>query len=79
MADLTPVIETMENRWMRAWVQRDLKDLKSLTASKFMLLMGSKPPVILDAKSWLEAATTRWLCKSYRFGSFSIARDNWWR
>ena len=72
MADLLPVIETMENRWMRAWVQRDLKDLKSLTASKFMLLMGSKPPVILDAKSWLEAATTRWLCKSYRFGDIYV-------
>jgi hypothetical protein len=23
MADLTPVIETMEHRWMRAWVNGD--------------------------------------------------------
>ena len=72
MADLLPVIETMENRWMRAWVQRDGKDLKALTASNFMLLMGSKPPVILDAKSWLEAATTRYICKSYRFGDIYV-------
>ncbi len=72
MADLLPVIETMENRWMRAWVQRDAKDLRSLTSSKFMLLMGSKPPVILDAKSWLEAATTRYICKSYRFGDIYV-------
>ena len=72
MADLLPIIETMENRWMRAWVQREPKDLKALTSPKFMLLMGSKPPVILDAKSWLEAATTRYICKSYRFGDIYV-------
>ena len=72
MADLLPIIETMENRWMRAWVQRDGKALKTLTSSRFMLLMASKPPVILDAKSWLEAATTRYVCKSYRFGDIYV-------
>lgn len=72
MADLLPVIETMENRWMRAWVQRDLSALKAVTARNFMLLMGSKPPVILDSKSWLEAATTRYLCNSYRFGDIYV-------
>ena len=68
MADILPVIETCEHRWMRAWVGRDSRALKSLTASNFIMLIGSKPPVILDAPSWLEAATTRYLCKSYRFG-----------
>ena len=72
MADLTPVIETMENRWMRAWVQRDPRALKSLTARSFMLLAGSKPAAILDSKSWVEAATTRWLCTSYRFGDIYV-------
>ena len=72
MADLLPIIETMENRWMRAWVQRDLPALKAVTARNFMLLMGSKPPAILDAKSWLEAATTRYICKSYRFGDIYV-------
>jgi hypothetical protein len=68
MTDLSPTIETQENRWMRAWVQRDARTLKSLTAGDFILLAGSKPPVILDQKSWLDAATNRWLCSSYRFG-----------
>ena len=72
MADLLPVIETMENRWMRAWVQRDLPALKAVTARNFMLLMGSKPPVILDSRSWLEAATTRYLCSSYCFGDIYV-------
>ena len=74
MADLLPIIETMENRWMRAWVGRDARDLKALTSRNFMMLIGSKPCVILDARSWLEAATTRYLCTSYRFGDV-YARD----
>src|SRR4051794_4454853 len=72
MADLTPVIETMENRWMRAWVNRDLKALKSLTASDFILLTGSKPPAILDKRSWLEAADKRYDCSSYRFADIYV-------
>jgi len=67
MADLTPVIETMEHRWMRAWVNRDPKALKAITTSDFILLTGSKPPAILDRPSWLEAIVKRWDCSSYRF------------
>lgn len=74
MADLTALLETMENRWMRAWVRRDAAALKSATSRNFMLLVGSKPPVILDSTSWVDAATTRWLCSSYRFGDI-YARD----
>ena len=72
MADLTPVIETMEHRWMRAWVNRDAKGMKAVTASDFILLTGSKPPAILDRRSWLDAATTRYLCSSYRFGDSDV-------
>jgi Domain of unknown function (DUF4440) len=75
MADLSPVIETMEHRWMRAWVSRDARDLKSLTARNFRLVMGSKPGAILDFKSLIEASTTRFLCDSYRFGDIYI-RDH---
>lgn len=72
MADLTPVIESMENRWMRAWIGGDVKELKSLTAGNFLFLMGSRPAVILDRPSWLEAAATRYLCTSYRFGDLYV-------
>ena len=74
MAEILPVIETMENRWMRAWVGRDARELKSLTASNFRMVIGSKPSVILDARSWLDAAVSRYRCTSYRFGDM-YARD----
>ncbi|MFL6732597.1 MAG: nuclear transport factor 2 family protein [Sphingomicrobium sp.] len=72
MSSLTPVIETMEHSWMRAWVNRDAKALKNLTARDFILLTGSKPPAILDRPSFLEAAAKRWDCSSYRFGDIIV-------
>jgi hypothetical protein len=72
MADLTPVIETMEHRWMRAWLNGDMRALKGITAKNFVLLTGSKPPTILDRPSWLEAAANRYLASSYRFGDMYV-------
>jgi ketosteroid isomerase-like protein len=72
MADLTPLIETMEHRWMRAWVAGDHKQLKALTSRDFTLLLGGRPAAILDRLSWLEAATSRYLCTSYRFGDVHV-------
>lgn len=68
MADILPIIETLENRWMRAWVGGDVRTLKGLTSRNFRLVIGSKPSVLLDAKSWLDASGSRFTCRSYRFG-----------
>lgn len=68
MADISPRIETLEHQWMRAWTGGNIKELKALTSRDFILLMGSKPAMILDSTSWLDAAAKRWRCTSYRFG-----------
>jgi ketosteroid isomerase-like protein len=72
MADLTATIETLEHRWMRAWVSGDLKAMKAITAKNFILLTGTKPPAILDRPSWIEAAAKRYQCSSYRFGDVMV-------
>ncbi len=72
MADLLPVIETLEHRWMRAWVGRDARAFKTLMSREFRFVTGSQPCVILDAKSWVEAATARYFCTSYRFGDVYV-------
>ena len=74
MAEILPVIETLENRLMRAWVGRDQRELKALTSRRFRMVMGAKPSAILDAKSWLDAATSRFACQSYRFGDVYARR-----
>lgn len=72
MADLSPVIETLEHRWMRAWVGRDVKTLKAITSRRFRLVIGSKPSVMLDQKSFLEAVPDDFKCSSYRFGDIYV-------
>jgi hypothetical protein len=72
MADLPPVIETLEHRWMRAWVGRDVKTLKALTSRRFRLVVGSKPSVMLDQKSFLDAVPDGFECSSYRFGDIYV-------
>lgn len=74
MSDILPLIETLENRWMRAWASGDAKTLKALTSRKFRMVIGSKPSVLLDTSSWLNAAATSFRCHSFRFGDL-YARD----
>jgi hypothetical protein len=74
MADILPQIETLENRWMRAWAGGDTRTLKALTSRNFRMVIGTKPSVLLDAKSWLHAANSTFHCHSYRFGDI-YARD----
>jgi hypothetical protein len=62
----------MERSYMRAWVSGDAKTLKALTARNFRMVIAAKPSVILDYKSWVDAATTRYLCSSYRFGDIYV-------
>lgn len=74
MTDLTAEIETMEHRLMRAWVKRDRPALKSLASGNFHLLVGSRPAVLLDRPSWLEAVSRRFICDGYRFGDIYVRK-----
>lgn len=67
-------IETLEHQWMRAWMQRDRNRMKALAARDFIFLLGSTHAAILDRASWLEAATTRFRCTSYRFAEVYVRK-----
>jgi hypothetical protein len=36
------------------------------------MIIAARPPVLLDAPSWLEAAASRYHCASYRFGEVYV-------
>lgn len=74
MSTFESTLEALEHQWMRAWVQRDRKTMKALAARDFIFLLGSEHAAILDRASWLEAAGTRLLCESYRFGNVYVRR-----
>jgi hypothetical protein len=72
VADRSSEFETLEHRLMRAWINGDSRTLKALTARDFVLLVGTRPPVMLDYSSWVEAAGKRWTCAAYRFGTVYV-------
>ena len=72
MTDISAAIETMEHRLMRAWIDGDVRAMKSVVSRQFRMVIGSKPVVMLDSKSWLEAASERFTCHRYRFGDLFI-------
>ncbi|MCV0383505.1 MAG: nuclear transport factor 2 family protein [Erythrobacter sp.] len=74
MDEFASRIEALEHRWMRGWMQRDRSGMKGLATRDFIFLLGSTKPAILDRASWLEAATTRWLCNGYRFSEVYVRR-----
>lgn len=74
MADIAATIETIEHRWMRAWVRGDVRDLKTVTSRNFRFLIGSTSSAVLDRKSWLEAAASRFTCSAYRFGDIYVRK-----
>jgi hypothetical protein len=68
MNDFTSTLEALEHRWMRAWIARDRKDMKSLASRDLIVLFGTQRPTILDRASWLDAAGSRFRCTGYQFG-----------
>lgn len=57
---------------MRAWIHADRRAMKKLISREFRLLIGSRPSLILDAPSWMEALAKRCTCTSYRFGDVYV-------
>lgn len=74
MADITATVETLEHRWMRAWIERDRKLMKKQTAKGFRFVVAASKPVLLDRSSLIDAAPHQFACNGYRFGSIHCRR-----
>jgi hypothetical protein len=74
MDDFASKIEALEHRWMRAWINRDDRDMKQLASRDLIVLFGADKSAILDRPSWLDAATSRLRCAGYRFGPVYVRR-----
>lgn len=65
MAQLAPEIEALALGMLRAWVARDAKAMKKLTARDFMMMVGTLPPQLLDRPSFLAAMERGFGCKKF--------------
>lgn len=74
MADVEPEIEVLETRLMRAWMQRDTREVKALMAADAIVMFGTAPPDILDRPSFVAAIESGLSLDRYRFGAISGRR-----
>jgi hypothetical protein len=58
-------IEALELRLMRAWVAGDGKEMKTLLARDFMMMVGSLPPLLFDRPSFLAAFERGFACSRF--------------
>lgn len=74
MNDFASKIEALELRWMRAWVNGDKAEMKTLTSRDFIHLFAAASPTILDRASWLDVSPRRLRCDSFHLGDGYVRR-----
>ena len=72
MSDLSETIRTAADRWMQAWVARDMDVLEDSLAPDFALIMSATPSERLDRATWLATACTRYTASHFRYRDIRI-------
>ena len=67
MADISAIIETLEHRFMRAWMRRDKGEIRKFATRDFMMIVGTEKPQLLDRPSFVEASDAAFSCTGFRF------------
>jgi len=67
MAALEPVFEVLETRVLKAWMDRDLREFKSLVGGDCLFMFGTTPPALLDRASMIEGIRGRLTLGGFRF------------
>lgn len=74
MSDIAAVIETLENRFMRAWMRREIGDIRSIAARDFMMIVASEPAQLLDRPSFVEAIAGPFSLSGFRFHEVCVRK-----
>ena len=72
MTELAATIEELSDRWMQAWVRKDLAVLEEVLAADFALVVSAMPMQRLDRASWLATACTRYTCTEFRYRDVQV-------
>jgi uncharacterized protein (TIGR02246 family) len=72
MSDISDSIRSAADRWMQAWVTRDMEVLEDSLASDFILVMSAKPGDRLDRAAWLAMACTRYTASDFRYRDVQV-------
>jgi len=67
MSTIAALIEAREHMLMRAWTRGEPRELRSMLARDFMMIIAVGRPQLLDRPSFIEACEDRFSCTGYRF------------
>ena len=59
---------------MRAWMRREVSDIRKLAARDLMIIVATKPPQLLDRPSLAEAVAGPFTCSGFRFHEVCVRR-----
>jgi hypothetical protein len=74
MAEFSAEIEGLALASLRAWVARDVKTMKRLTARDAMIMVGTLPPQLLDRPSFLAAMERGFACTRFALREVFVRR-----
>ncbi len=74
MGDIVAEIETLEHRFMRAWMRRELGEIRRLASRDFMMIAAAEPPQLLDRPSFVEAVAGPLSCDGFRFHEVCVRK-----
>ncbi|WFL76883.1 nuclear transport factor 2 family protein [Altererythrobacter arenosus] len=74
MSNIAAEIETLEHRFMRAWMRREAGEIRKLAARDFMLIVASEPAQLLDRPSFVEAMAGPLSCTGFRFHEVCVRK-----
>ena len=59
---------------MRAWMRRDLGEIRSIAARDFMMIVAADPAQLLDRPSFTEAISGPYTCTGFRFHEVCVRK-----
>lgn len=74
MDKITAEFEVFENRLMRAWMNRDASEVKTLVSRQCLMLFGTTPPTMLDRPSFIAGLDRGLACVGFRFHDAAARR-----
>ncbi|MBD2842013.1 Cif family virulence factor [Erythrobacter rubeus] len=74
MANIAAIIEANELHFMQSWMHRDAGSIRQLATRDFMMMLGTKPPELLDRPSFVAGIEQGFRCTGFRLGESFVRK-----
>ncbi|MBV7267246.1 hypothetical protein [Erythrobacter ani] len=74
MADIAAIIEANELHFMQSWMHRDAGSIRKLATRDLTMMIGTRPPELLDRPSFVAGMEHGFRCNGFRLGESLVRR-----